>query len=73
MDSQPRLRLNPEVLYPPMPEHVQGEIVDLLADAILADLQENQDVRSNMVVSPSGNHHNQRESDEGILRDLLNQ
>lgn len=38
MGNQPRLHLNPEVLDPAMPEQVRKEIVDLLAEALIADL-----------------------------------
>ena len=54
------------------PGYVREEIITLLAEALVEDIQENQQVRRNMVVSPSGNHHNKRESDEEILRDSLN-
>jgi hypothetical protein len=57
MSSQPRLRLDPEVLYPPMPDHVRKEIVDLLVEALVKDLQENQEEKSIIVVSRSGNHN----------------
>ena len=57
MSSRPRLRLDPEVLYPPMPDHVQKEIVDLLADALVKDLQENQEEKSIIVVSRSQTHN----------------
>ena len=53
------------------PGYVREEIITLLAEALVEDLQENQHVRSNMGVSPSGNLHNNLESDEGILRDSL--
>ena len=59
MGSQPRKRLNPDVLYPRMPEHVRREIVDLIAEAIVADMQENQGVTSIMVEPRRGNHHKQ--------------
>ena len=57
MGSQPRVRIDSEVLYPPMPDQVRKEIVDLLADALVADLQENQEDRSIIVVSRSQTHN----------------
>ena len=57
MGSRPRLRLNPDILYPQMPDHVRKEIADLLADALVADLQENQEDRSIIVVSRSQTHN----------------
>ena len=45
------------------PGYVREEIITLLAEALVEDLQENQQVRSNMVVSPSGNLHNKGECD----------
>ena len=57
MSSRPRLRLDSEVLYPPMPDHIRKEIVNLLADALVADHQENQEDKNIIVVSRSGNHN----------------
>ena len=54
MSSRPRLRLNPEVWYPPMPDHVRKEMVDLLAEALVKDLQQNQEDKSIILVSRSG-------------------
>ena len=58
MGSQPRKRLNPDVLHPPMPEHVRQEIVDLLAEALVADMQQNQQVGEVIVEPPGGYNHN---------------
>ncbi len=58
MDSQPRKRLNHDVLNPSMPQHVRQEIVDLLAEALVADMQQNQQVGEVMVVPPRGFNHN---------------
>ena len=58
MPSQPRKRLNPDVLHPPMPEHVRQEIVNLLAEALVADIQQNQQVAEVMVEPPGGFDHN---------------
>ncbi len=71
--NRPRVPLSDK--QPPSatwPGYVREEIITLLAEALVEDLQENQQVRSNMGASPSGNHHNKRESDEGILRGSLN-
>ena len=57
MGSRPRSRLDPEVLYPPMPDHVRKELVDPLADALVKDLQENQEDKNIIVVSRSGTHN----------------
>ncbi len=45
------------------PGYVREEIITLLAEALVEDLHEIQQVRRNMGVSPSGNLHNKRESD----------
>ena len=58
MGSQPRKRLNPDVLDPLIPQQVRQEIVDLLAEALVADMQQNQQVNEVMVESPGGYHHN---------------
>ena len=58
MGSQPRKRLNSNVLDSPMPEHVRQEIVNLLAGALVADIQQNQQVAEVMVEPPGGYHHN---------------
>ena len=57
MGSRPRLRLDPEVLYPPMPDHVRKEIVNLLVEALVKDLQENQEEKNIIVVSRSQTHN----------------
>ncbi len=64
-------RLKP--LSKELTEKVKKEVVDLLAQTIVNDVQRDQEVRENMTKSTSGNLRNKRESDEGILRDLLNQ
>ncbi len=57
MGSRPRRRLNPEVLYPPMPDHVRKEMVDLLGDALVKDFQEIQEDKNIIVVSRSQTHN----------------
>ncbi len=62
-----------ETLSKELTEKVKKDVVDLLAQTIVNDVQRDQEVRENMTKSTSGNLHNKRESDEGILKDLLNQ
>ena len=50
MSSRPRLRLNPDIVYPPMPDHVRKESVDRVADACMSDLQENQEDKKTIIV-----------------------
>ena len=62
MGNQPRLRLDPDVLYPPIPDHVRKEILDLLVDAVVADIQEIQEDKSIIVVSRSQYHNTTEET-----------
>jgi len=63
--NRPQVPLNDNKQSPSAtwPGYVREEIITLLAEALVEDLKEFQQVRRNMVVSPSGNHHNQGESD----------
>ena len=58
MGSQPRKRLNPDVLDPLIPQQVRQEIVDLLVEALVADMQQNLQVGEVMVEPPGGFDHN---------------
>lgn len=62
MSNRPRLRLEPEASYPAMPDHVRKEIVDLLADALALEVQENQGYRDIIVGSRSQNHNTTEEN-----------
>jgi len=63
MGSRPQIRWNPDIVYPPMPDHVRKEIVDILADALVRDLQQNQKDKSIIMVSRSQTHNTTEETD----------
>ena len=58
MSSRPRLRLNPDIVYPPIPDHVRKESVDRVADACMSDLQENQEDKKTIIVGSQLQTHN---------------
>lgn len=64
MGRRPRFYLSPDLLYPPMPDQVRKEIVDILAEALVLEIQENQRDRNIIVVSRSRTHNTNEGTDE---------